>query len=163
VGIISVEARPPIKGLLEFVVKALKDRDVPVRIHAAKWLFRRERQAKVVVPLLRDGVADRDVFVRLSAVEALGEMQADARVVPLLTTALEDRDITVRLAAEEALARGGADAVPALLEALKSKNSKVRVGVVYALGLIGPAAKGAVSALNGLKEDKDGAVRKAVE
>jgi hypothetical protein len=116
-----------------------------------------------VVPLLRDGVTDRDVSVRIVSVETLGELGAEARVVPLLTTALEDRDVSVRLAAEEALARGGADSVPQLLEALKNTSAKVRIGVVRALGLMGPAARGATKALEGLKGDEDAAVSKAAE
>jgi HEAT repeat protein len=164
VGMVSVEARPAIRGLTEVVVAALKDRDARVRCHAARWLFRREQQARVVIPLLREAVTDRDVFVRLSAVEALGEMGAEARILGLLTAALEDRDLTVRLAAEEALAHGGADVVPSLIEALKSSSAKVRLGVVRALGMIGPAAKAALPALQSLKADKkDVALRKAVE
>src|SRR5262249_31745686 len=112
VGVLSAEARPPIKGLLEVLVNGVKDRDAQVRAHAAKWIFRRTRQGKEVAPVLRDVVADRDVFVRQSAVEALGELGAEARVVPVLTVALLDRDPGVRLAAEEGLARGGAEAVP---------------------------------------------------
>ncbi len=160
-GIIFVEAQPSIRGLTELVVNALKDRDTLVRTHAAKWMFRRERQPRVVVPLLRDGVTDRDVQVRLASVEVLGEMGAEARVAPLLLTALEDRDLSVRLAAEEALAQGGAEAVPQLIESLKSKRAKVRLGVIRALGLMGPAAKEATSVLEKLQGDGDAAVRKA--
>jgi HEAT repeat protein len=162
-GIIAIEARPPIRGLTEVLVNGLKDRDARVKVHAAKWLFRRNRQPSVVVPMLREAVTDRDWFVRLTAVETLGELGAEARVVPLLMAALEDRDAGVRLAATEALARGGADAVPQLVEALKNKNARVRVGVVRALGMIGPAALKAVPELQGLKKDADAAVRAAVE
>jgi HEAT repeat protein len=161
VGTISVQASPPIRGLTTMVVSALKDRNARVRVQAAKWLFRRERQARLVVPLLRDGVNDRDVAVRIASVEGLGELGAEARVAPLLTTALEDRDLSVRLTAEEALARGGADSVPQLIEALKSTSAKVRVGVVRALGLMGPAAKEAMKVLEGLKGDPNKAVSKA--
>jgi HEAT repeat protein len=163
VGIISVEARPPIRGLLEVVVTALKDRDARVRTHAAKWLFRRTREAREVAPFLREGVTDRDVFTRVSCVEALGELGAEGRAVPLLAAALEDKNLAVRLAAEEALARGGPAVVPQLLESLKSKSAKVRLGVARALGLIGPAAKSARSALEALKRDKDPGVRQAAE
>jgi HEAT repeat protein len=160
-GIISIEAQPSIRGLTEIVVTALKDRDALVRTHAAKWLFRREKQPRVVVPLLRDGVTDRDVSVRVASVEVLGELGAEARVVPLLATALEDRDVLVRLVAEEALAQGGAEAVPQLIDALKNKNSRVRLGVARALGLMGPVAKGAKAALEGLEGDGNAAVSKA--
>ena len=45
IGTISVEARPAIRGLTEIVVGALKDRDARVRMQAAKWLWRRTREA----------------------------------------------------------------------------------------------------------------------
>jgi HEAT repeat protein len=163
VGVLSAEARPPIKGLLEVLVNGLKDRDARVRAHAAKWIFRRTRQGKEVAPFLRDVVADRDAFVRQSAVEALGELGAEARVVPVLTVALLDKDPGVRLAAEEGLARGGAEAVPQVLDALKGRNEKVKPGLIRALGLMGPAAKSAVPTLEGLKRDKNANVRKAAE
>jgi HEAT repeat protein len=161
VGTISVQANPPIRGLMTPVVSALKDRDARVRTQAAKWLFRREKQASVVVPLLRDAVTDRDISVRIASVEALGELGAEARVVPLLTTALEDRDLSVRLTAEESLARGGAESVPQLIEALRSPSTKVRLGVVRALALMGPAANVATKALESIKGGTDAALSKA--
>ena len=162
IGQISVEARPAIRGITEVLVNAVKDRDPRVRVHAAKWLYRREKQALRAVPLVREAVTDRDVFVRLGAVEALGEMGADKRVVDLLLTALGDRDVSVRLAAQEGLGRGGADVVPQLVEALKNSGPRVRAGAARALGLIGPAARaGAARALTGLQKDTDEEVRAA--
>jgi HEAT repeat protein len=160
-GVVWVEATPRIRELSELVGKALKDRDGRVRAEAARWLYRRERQPRFVVPLLRDGLTDRDVRVRLATVEVLGELSADSRAAALLLAALEDRDAGVRLAAEEALARGGAAAVPEMLAALKGRKAKVRLGVVRALALMGPEAKGAVAALEALKGDGDAAVARA--
>ena len=59
----------------------------------------------------------------------------------------------------EALARGGAESVPQLIEALKSGSAKVRLGVVRALGLMGPAAKGATKTLESIKGGTDAAAR----
>jgi HEAT repeat protein len=149
--------------MTEVLLGAAKDRDALVRVHAAKWLFRRVRKAIVVAPLLREGVTDRDVQVRLAAVEALGELGAEGRIMELMETALQDRDVTVRLAAEEGLARGGAAMVPSLIEALKHKSPRVRAGAARALGLIGPPAKKAVEALRSLRKDSSEEVRGAVE
>lgn len=161
IGIIGAEARPPIRGIFEILSNALKDRDVRVRMQAARQLWRRERQAKVIVPLLRDGVTDRDLLARTIAVETLGELGADERAAPLLRQALEDRDVGVRLLAEESLARGGAEAVPGLLDALDAKSLRVRVGAVRALGLIGPPAKAARARLEKLAGASDAALQSA--
>jgi HEAT repeat protein len=161
IGIIAAEARPAIKGLTEVMVVALKDRDARVRLQAARSLWRRTRDAKVVVPLLRDGVGDRDVVARLITVETLGEMPREDRVAPLLVQALEDRDVSVRLLAQEGLARGGEALVPQLVEALGAKTARARLGAVRALGLIGPPARKALAALEALKKDGDAAVRAA--
>src|SRR5262249_10980742 len=159
IGIISVEARPLIKGLLEILFNAAKDRDIRVRLHAAKWLWRRTKQGNRVVPLLRDGVSDRDAFARITAVETLGELDAEARAVPLVLPGLTDRDVSVRLAAIEGLARGGAG-LPQLEEALKSNQPRVRLGVVQALALMG---KPAAPLLQKLIADSDRAVAAAAE
>lgn len=163
VGQISIEARPAIPGLTEVLLNGVKDRDWRVRVYAARWLLRRTRQPAKVLPLVREGLTERDPFVRLSTVETLGEMGAEGKIVGLMTTALEDRDVSVRLAAEEGLARGGADMVPQLIEALKHKSPRVRAGLVRALGLIGPAAGNSASkALLLLRKDSDAGVRMAV-
>jgi HEAT repeat protein len=163
IGTIAVQAQPPIRGITEVLVNALKDRDIRVRLTAARWLFRRVRDAKVVVPLLRDGVSDRDLLARMTAVETLGEMRATDRVVPLLVQALDDRDPTVRLLATESLARLGAEAVSVLIDALDSKSARVRVGIARALTLLGPEAKKAHEAVKALSKDVDATVRSAAE
>ncbi len=160
-GQISVEVRPAIRGMTEVLVNGLKDRDPRVRTYAARWLFRRTRQARLVVPLLHDGVTDRDPLVRLATVETLGELGAEGKIVELMATALQDRDVSVRLAAEEGLARGGAEMVPQLVEALKNKSPRVRAGVARALALIGPGAKAAVKDLLPLSKDPDEGVRES--
>jgi HEAT repeat protein len=161
IGTIGAEARPAIRGIFEVLASALKDRDVRVRAQAARQLWRRERQAKVIVPLLRDVVTDRDLLARTMAVETLGELGAEERAFGPLTQALEDRDLGVRLLAEEALARGGADAVPRLVEALGAKSPRVRLGAVRALGLIGPAARPALGRLGKLASEGDAALQAA--
>ena len=155
IGIIGSEARPPIRGIYEILANGLKDREPRVRYQSAKQLWRRERQAKVIVPLLRDGLGERDLAARLLVVELLGELGAEERVVALLLQALEDRDIGVRLQAEESLARLGGDVVPRLLQSLNSDNPRVRLGVIHALELIGPPAKKAAPALERLTGSKE--------
>jgi len=107
IGQIASEAQPPIKGLTEVLVNLLKDRDARVRAMAARWLWRRVRQSKPVVPLLRDVLSGRDVLARRIALETLGELDEEARPTPLLVAALQERDPNLRLAAIEGLARVG--------------------------------------------------------
>ena len=66
-SIIAAEARPPIRGLAEVLLGAVKDREARVRVFAARGLWRRTREERVVVPLLREAVTDRDVLVRQTA------------------------------------------------------------------------------------------------
>ena len=61
-----------------------------------------------------------------------------------------------------ALAEIGADAkeaVPALTDALKSKEVEVRGAAAHALGEIGPGAQSVIEALTGLLKDEDAYVR----
>lgn len=162
IGIISMQARPAIKGITEILLNGVKDRDARVRAHAARWLWRRTRQPSRIVPLIRDLLSDRDAFTRLTAVEILGEMAGQDRSLPLLMQALEDRDLLVRLLAEEGLSRGGEDALPQLEQALTSTNPRVRQGVIRALERMGSRAKALLPALRKLQKDPDPLVRAAV-
>jgi HEAT repeat protein len=160
-GIVGVEARPPVKGLLEVLYKALKDRDARVRVQAVKWLWRRTGEARIVVPLLRDVVGERDAFVRLVALETLGELGPEARVLSLVAGALDDRDPAVRCAALEGLVRAGAGGVTQAAEGLKHRSARVRARVALALGRIGPPAGKAKEALLDALDDSDPSVRRA--
>jgi HEAT repeat protein len=134
IGLIASEARPAIKGLTEVLVNLLKDRDARVRAMAARWLWRRVRQSKPVVPLMRDVLGGRDALARRIALETLGELDEDARPAPLLVAALDERDATLRLTAIEALARLGD--TEALLKAL-SGNKRVAEGARLAFARLG--------------------------
>lgn len=160
VGVLAVEARPAIRGITEVLVNALKDRDLRVRLEAARWLHRRTRQGTMVLPLLRDGLADRDTAARLIVVETLGELDSEARPLPLLAAALADRDATVRQAAVEGLARLAARQPEALTALLTGKEPRLRLAAAQALAL---AARPAGETLLSLVGDADAAVRAAAE
>ncbi|MFQ3593634.1 MAG: HEAT repeat domain-containing protein, partial [Gemmataceae bacterium] len=155
IGQIASEAQPPIKGLTEVLVNLLKDRDARVRAMAARWLWRRVRQSKPVVPLLRDVLSGRDALARRFALETLGELDEEARPTPLLVAALEERDPNQRLAAIEGLARLGD--TQTLLTALSGK-SRTAEGARLAFTRLGKGAEAAqyLAAL----EAKDEAARK---
>jgi HEAT repeat protein len=82
-----------------------------------------------------------------------------SRLIPALIEALKDADGRVREGASEALRGIGPAAIPALIEALKDAEADVRAGASWALGGIGPAASGAVPVLIEALKDADVRVR----
>jgi HEAT repeat protein len=135
-------------------------------------------------------VASRDTSLRKSAAEALAWCsKTDIDVVPALTAALHDEDEDVRKLAENGLAhlkvtpekavrlcamqlkdavhaetalrRCGAASVPALIEALESKEAIAREKAARTLGSIGELAINAAPALEGVLNDKHLEVRLA--
>ena len=140
----------------------------------------------VVEPLFA-ALHDKDQSVRLSAVEALGEIRDARAVEPLiaalkdedvdvrasavralgeigdvrafepLSAALTDEDANVRFRARQALGNMGQTAVEPLIAALKDENYAVRLEAATALGDIGDAR--AVEPLSAALKDEDASVR----
>jgi HEAT repeat protein len=85
-------------------VEQLRSRDSAQRLHAARALGDRGREAPVVVPALAGALKDEDAFVRREAAHSLGKIGPDARpAASALTVALRDRKPDVRKAAAESL------------------------------------------------------------
>lgn len=78
----------------------------------------------------------RDWKVRLEAVQALAENKDESALAALLL-ALSDPDSDVREAATQALIQRGPQAVPGLLDALRTANADAQQLAVRALGEIG--------------------------
>lgn len=135
-------------------------------------------------------VANRDTSLRKSAAEALAWCsKTDIDVVPALTAALQDDDEEVRrlagvglaqmkvtqekaiyicagqlkesVHAETALRKSGKASVPALIEALESKEPLAREKAARTLGAIGEVAIDAAAALAEVLDDKQLPVRLA--
>jgi HEAT repeat protein len=85
--------------------------------------------ARAVVPLLLDGLADPDAGVRVVSATYLGILHEDARgAVPALIETLEDEDAEARAAAATALGsfgEHGAEAIPALRKAASDRHEDV--------------------------------------
>jgi len=155
--------------------KSLADPEVPVRMAGAESLARLGGDA---VPALLEAVEDPQR--RLIAIDVLGSLGPLAKdAVPVLVRLLGDADAVVR--ADAAFALGGigtdaAEAVPALIELLKKSVAARAEGpqqpaeeqdngghdhgpptytAAYALGRIGPAAREAMPALQGLLDSGD--------
>src|SRR5262249_47945673 len=134
VGYIATTAVPPIKGLTEVLVNGLKDRDVRVRATAAKWLWRRSKMGKAVLPPWRAVAPPRDASPRQVVTETLGEITGEPGVLPLLAVGLEDRDLMVRVAAERGLANVGT--VEMVVKMLTAKRKRTPAAAVRILALM---------------------------
>jgi HEAT repeat protein len=67
------------------------------------WALGRMR-ARWAVPQLIDMLGDEDLFVRVAALRALGDI-GDEAAIPALQTATEDNSVLARIAATNALAQ----------------------------------------------------------
>jgi HEAT repeat protein len=151
---------------LPALAKALKYPDEFSRILALRVLRALGPEAKAAVPDLADALRDKNVDVRIHAADILGNLKSDARAaLPKLYEAARDTSPGVLLepllpdsVAEAAVAAAfkidskcGPElakiAVPALIEALKSKESDVVQTAAKALGMIGQDARVALPAL----------------
>lgn len=143
------------------VLAMLTDDDPAIRRTGAHVL------SKVADPTHLDAliplVADDDVDVALKAYRAVahtGEGQAD-KALRALAGRLGDGDALQRDALTTALAGFGADAVPALVEALASDDRAVREHAVDALGHLGTEADAAATDLAKVATDEDADLRLA--
>ena len=117
------------------LIQALEDKDVSVRIGAAKALG--ELGDASAVKLLVQALEDEDWKVRQAVAKALDQAD-DARAVEPLVQALEDEDWKVRAAAAEALGElGDPRAVEPLIKTLKDDTSGSEAA--RALGKLGDA------------------------
>ncbi|AGA92417.1 HEAT repeat-containing protein (plasmid) [Thioflavicoccus mobilis 8321] len=97
---------------------------------------------------------------RLYATKQLIELgNAAAEAIPALITALRDEEETVRASAADALGEIGLPAVPALITALRDEEWEVRERAAEALEKIGPAASQAIPALITALRDEEDTVR----
>src|SRR6185436_16617563 len=103
-----------------------------------------------------------DAALRLKAAGLLEEMGPGAKpALAALLTMLQGDSQEDSQAAGRVLAKLAADAVPPLIEALKSEKPAARAAAARVLGTIGPPARAAVSALTQLEKDPDASVQAA--
>jgi HEAT repeat protein len=102
-----------------------------------------------IVPAVVERLSDPDPEMRQVATRTLGRLAQAGQpgAMAALMQCLKNPEWTVRFNAAEALKAGGAEAVPALIEALKDQMAGVRKAAVESLGKIGDArAKDALQA-----------------
>ncbi len=148
--------------VLPFARAGLKDDGAAVRLVSAAILARFDID---VAPDLIEALRDKEVAVWQQAWKSLVQLQADDKLLlPLLARALNDDNSDVRQGAVFALERFGANAVPYLVQALKSKDRNVQRAAADTIDTIGSPARKAMPALVEVvdKEDTHPEVRKFV-
>ena len=136
---------------------ALVDREFSVRFAAATALVnigaRGSETAAAGLPVLIEGLKQEDKAIRSSAAQHLRIVGKPARLaLPELKRVLGDKEPEVALEAALALVEinpvEAAEAIPALIEGLKSTNeTRVAPRAARALGVLGPIAKPAIPEL----------------
>jgi HEAT repeat protein len=161
------------KAAVSLMISIIEDKGAPPEMRRAAALavghmgYDRVEEAKRAIPALLANLDQPDVCD--SGPWSLWALGAAEPAVARLTELVRHRDPKVRAKAASGLASmagGNAPpeakaAVPALIEALKTKDDARQV-VIYALGEIGPDAKDAVPALMALRKDDDSWTRDRV-
>jgi HEAT repeat protein len=123
----------------------LRHPDKYVRRNAVWGLGKLGPLAKAVLPELCRSLADVDPRTASGAAQALGSMGAEgADAIPALTEAMRGTNIVLCRLAAKALSQIGRPALPVLVHHLKHHDPFVRGEAAVALGWMGPAAAPAV-------------------
>ncbi len=148
----AAEALQPIEALL-------KDKSPKVRAHAVMALGDIGSASKDSVPALVELLKDPDDTVRRTVLRAVRAIHpGPAVMIPLCTKLLEESDPAIRGRVLATIAEKGAEAVPALKEALK--DDKAAFWALIILRDIGPAAKDAIPGIITKLTDKKPEIRR---
>ena len=147
-----------LEQMVNIWIAASKNRDYYVRYKAFVAMENAGEYEDRVIPLLVEALRDQNDTVRQGACDAFADMGTDnVTALNALLQTLHTYPDTSNLA--YALAERKAAAIPGLLEALKSRNPKVRGVAADVLGRLGPSAAEYVpqlaEALKGVEFDYD--------
>jgi len=142
----------------------LSDAPTPIRCDALRELQKLGRDGaaalSAVMALFQED--ELDVTVRCEAALALASIGAeDATVSAALVQALDNEHEDIQCAAEEAVNRVGQPAVPALLKAIRSPMSSMRIKAAQSLAKIKPPSKETIASLIAAMDDEDTDVQRA--
>ncbi|MCI0465292.1 MAG: HEAT repeat domain-containing protein [Gemmataceae bacterium] len=144
------------------LVKALEDKQQPVRQRAAWALSKFGPEARAAVPSLLRALRDESARVRALAAQALGGIGGDPEeLVPPLYRSFRDADPEARRQAGLALVTLGVPAVKELRKALGEEDAILRRDAANVLAAMGHEAKEVIAYLVPLLKDADEQVRVA--
>ena len=142
------------------LIKALKSSDSRIRSNAARTLGEVGPGAKDAVPDLIQALQDSDENVGHAAIDALERMKLEPDVaIPIFINLLKSKDYYLSHTASDNLVEIGKEAIPHLIDVLKSDSPNARTIAAVALGKIQPKATEAVPALSEALKDEDWDVR----
>ncbi len=159
-----LKMEPMTPAAIAALTQAMKNPDDTVRQYTVQVLAQAGPDA---IPALTLAIDDENRQVRVSALDALGQMARGRRnhaaqvpeIWQILIRAFKDEHEDVRVQATFGFYRDETAAVPLLRSALKDTDPKVRLGAAKALRQIGPDAKDACGDLVLALKDPDKDVR----
>jgi HEAT repeat protein len=151
------------KELVAALIEALKAQDANIRYGAVVALGSLDESAQAAIPALLKILPEENPQMQSCAIQALRVIGAGAKAVPAVSHLLRDENQNVRHLARWYLKQlkpnEGKEAVPALIEVLKSDSGTGLWEAEEILGGMGPAAKDAIPALTQLLQSDDGRTR----
>ncbi len=142
----------------DILAESLRSRDPAVRAAAVRGLASLKAGPAIVIPAIREAIADGDKETMDAVLEALASLGEP--YVPMVARVLQDK--TLRPKAARILAHMGEKAraaVPALVASLRDEDPKTRQEILFALGAIDAGAAEAVPAMIESLNDEDMDVR----
>jgi len=157
---------PQAKSAVPDLADLLKEADKEVKPSILSTLARMGPDAKPVVAAIGSCLSTDDKETSLQGLAALAALGPDAKdAVGDIIALFVDEDLRpdnkLRLQAVKTLGKIGKPAVPPLTKALSSPNRYMKVGVIQALGEIGPDAKEAIRAIQRLASSPDPEIQRA--
>jgi HEAT repeat protein len=157
---------PQAKSAVPDLADLLKEADKEIKPSILNTLARMGPDAKPAVAAIGSCLSTDDKETSLQGLAALGALGSDAKdaVGDIITLFLDEDlrpDNKLRLQAVRTLGKIGKPAVPKLIQNLSSPNRYMKVGVLEALGEIGPDAKEAMKSIQRLASNTDPEIRRA--
>jgi HEAT repeat protein len=157
---------PSAKAAVPDLADLLKESDKEMKPTIISALGRMGRDAKPAVAALGSCLSPEDKETSIQALGILADLGSDAKdAVGDIIALFIDEDLRsenkLRSQAVRALAKIGKPAVPKLIQALSNANRYMKVGVIEALGDIGPDAKEALRTIRRLETNSDPIIRRA--
>ncbi len=148
---------------IPYLVKVFLSPDNHGRWYAAGAFGAIHQQPEVCVPLLAQGLGDKNGTVRSSSIQSLGAFgESASKCADKIAAAIDNPDFTVRLAVCQALGNfhtHGEVTVPALIHGLQDTNEGIRGFAASSLGQSHSLPGLAIPALTNALHDPSGMVR----